>query len=104
MSAKHYHIEALSNEHMEHFLELVDPNHNNGLLLTDAVQELVNNGDPDRELTSKYYATQVSQFVRHNFLAKQWIQFMQQEPQNQDYCQGLVLISQWFQVHTYLLT
>ena len=23
---------------------------------------------------------------------------MQKEPQNQDYCQGLVLISQWFQV------
>ena len=59
-------------------------------------------GDQDRDLTSKYYARQVSQFIRQHFLAKQWINFMQKEPQNQDYYQGLVLISQWFQVSEYL--
>ena len=67
-------------------------------MLTDAVQTVVNKGDQDRELTSKYYARQVSQFIRQHFLAKQWKKFMDKEPEHQDYCQGLVLVSQWFQV------
>ena len=70
-------------------------------MITDAVQTVVNKGDQDRELTSKYYARQVSQFIRQHFLAKQWKKFMEKEPEHQDYCQGLVLVSQWFQVHTY---
>ena len=67
-------------------------------MITDAVQTVVNKGDQDRELTSKYYARQVSQFIRQHFLAKQWKKFIDKEPEHQDYCQGLVLVSQWFQV------
>merc|ERR1712156_1352273 len=61
MSPKHFQRHALSNIHMEHFIEDQESNvDSNGLLITDAIQTLVNKGDQDRDLTSKYYARQVS--------------------------------------------
>ena len=45
MSPKHFHRHALSNVHIEHFIEEQESNlDSNGLLITDAVQSLVNKG------------------------------------------------------------
>ena len=45
MSPKHFQRHALSNIHMEHFIEDQESNvDSNGLLITDAIQTLVNKG------------------------------------------------------------
>ena len=97
MSSKHYHRHAISNVHMEQFLEQNVQTSNHNLLLIDAVQALVNKTNQDRDLTVKYYAKQVAQFVRQHFLADKWTDFIQEEEIKQNYYQGLVMISQWFQ-------
>ena len=88
---------ALSNIHMEHFLELEHSNDQNGILLVDTLQNIVNKGDEDRDLTCRYYGKQVAQFIRHYFLTKEWEEFKNREPNDQDIYQGLVMIAQWFQ-------
>ena len=97
ISPKHFHRHALSNIHMEHFLELEHSNAQNGILLVDTLQNIVNKGDEDRDLTCRYYGKQVAQFIRHHFLTKEWEEFKNREPNDQDIYQGLVMIAQWFQ-------
>ena len=82
---------------MEHFLELENSNAQKGVLLVDTLQTIVTKGDEDRDITSRYYGKQVTQFVRQHFLAKQWNDFKNRDPQYQDLYQGLIMIAQWFQ-------
>ena len=97
MSPKHFNRPFLSNIHMETFVEIDYNSDNSGLLLIDSLRALVKNGDPDRDLTVKYYGKQILQFARHFFLAKKWRQFQALPCEEQCYYEGLVMISQWFQ-------
>ena len=95
LSNQCYDKHALSNSHLDHFL--LQNQDFEGLLIIDALRELCCRGDPDTDLTLKYYGEQVIQFVCQHFLGEKWIEFKLKEPENQDYYQGLVMISQWFQ-------
>jgi len=97
LSPNHYHHHALSNEHMDHFLELEHSHSQNGMLLVDALQNVVKTGDEDRDLTVRYYGKQVTQFVQQHLLALQWEEFRNREMKDQDLYQGLIMIAQWFQ-------
>ena len=56
MSPEHHHRHALSNEHMEHFLELYDQGlDSDGALITDSVQGLVNKGQLIREECPQFF-------------------------------------------------
>ena len=88
LSPNHYHHHALSNEHMDHFLELEHSHSQNGMLLVDALQNVVKTGDEDRDLTVRYYGKQVTQFVQQHLLALQWEEFRNREMKDQDLYQG----------------
>ena len=92
LSPKYYHHHALSNEHMEHFLELEHSNAQNGILLVDALQNVVKTGDCDRDLTARYYGKQVTQFVQQHLLAQHWEEFKNREMKDQDLYQGIVKV------------
>ena len=95
LSNRYFDKNALSNTHMEHFLQQnLDFE---GLLIIDALRELTCKGDPDTDLTLRYYGEQVIQFVCQHFLGEKWMEFKLKAPENQDYYHGLVMISQWFQ-------
>ena len=73
---------------MEHFLELEHSNAQNGILLVDALQNVVKTGDGDRDLTARYYGKQVTQFVQQHLLAQHWEEFKNREMKDQDLYQG----------------
>ena len=97
LSPKHFHRHALSNVHMENFLQIEHSDSKDGALLVDTLQTVVNKGDEDRDLTSRYYGKQVTQFIRHQFLSKHWEEFKEREVKDQNLYQGLIMIAQWFQ-------
>ena len=66
--------------------------------LLDALLTLIHDGKADCELTIKYYATKIIRYVRNRFARDFWIQFRRGDnPDYQDYYNGLVHFSQWFQ-------
>ena len=117
LSPQFFDLQDLSNVDMEQFLDLTkittslddrsitdNLNENEAMgreFVIDALLTLLHDGKKDCELTVKYYATKLIRYVRNSFARHFWVSFMSKEtPELEDYYNGLVHFSQWFQPST----
>ena len=116
LSGKYFDVDELSDVDMEQFLKLKQLKTSNieecvisskndvraeekisRDFVIDALLSLIHDGKVDCELTIKYYAMKIMRFIRNNFACEFWLSLMQGNTEDQDYYQGLVHFSQWFQ-------
>lgn len=104
-SEHHYLDEELSNESFQCFTDGSDykikihlSDNYIKLFQISELEDLLDDGSEDKNLTIKYYALKVLRFLRHESLKKQWIQYIKND--SNDLFYGSLLISEWFQNKT----
>ncbi|KAK3611713.1 hypothetical protein CHS0354_034382, partial [Potamilus streckersoni] len=97
LSPKYYTSEEISKEGFREFRSLLCQHKHAGEFLLDELMEIVHHKDVGKNLTVKYYAVKVLQFLQQEYLTQKIAVFLQLDPGHQKLETGAVIIAQWCQ-------
>lgn len=106
MSKLYYHEEELSNDDFNSFVNYYqneNPHPRGSLFQIDELESILDDGQPTKNLTDKYYTAKVLRFLRHEILKDKFRQLFDANDnlnEGNDLFHGAVLLSSWFNTNS----
>jgi F-box protein 21 len=103
LSGLHYHEDEMSHQSFASFLDYqvqTNPHSSGQLFQIHELEAILNDNQPGKNLTNKYYSDKVLRYLRHELVKKEWLRILEgNNEEEQDLFHGAILISQWCQTN-----